>query len=267
MGWTYQSRSRGLSHREFFSQELEHGSAKVLDVAAYLDVAYIAYQVPKGTTAVVVLMNWVREPGDGQNFGYKEMDETMGPGPVACPARILDQLSSIEALYGSSTTGATARAWREACRATLAERAVRPKVSGGQKVMFDPPLEFADGSRQGEFRFLKGSRFRGLDGRTYHITSWRTRRYSVETEPAPSSDPEPYTDLQRGDWVWVEGRKGRFVSYGDPRHACGPNHISYPGSRIVFVDFGRPRSDSAWEHTVSTVAPELVPEPLARTVR
>jgi hypothetical protein len=51
---------------------------------------------------------------DGAGWGYKDMDETMGPVQSQAPALILDRLSA--------TTSANALAWRARCRANLPVR-------------------------------------------------------------------------------------------------------------------------------------------------
>lgn len=51
------------------------------------------------------------------NFGYKDMDETMGPYSYDCPACILDLLTETENEY--------AKKWREKCRERIAEKKAR----------------------------------------------------------------------------------------------------------------------------------------------
>lgn len=53
------------------------------------------------------------------NFGYKDMDETMGPGPVDCPIGILNLLSPTDNEY--------ANAWRECCRQRASEKKAMKK--------------------------------------------------------------------------------------------------------------------------------------------
>ena len=48
---------------------------------------------------------------DGMNFGYKSMDETMGPVQCNCPKSILDLLTPIESEYANN--------WRKKCYKNL----------------------------------------------------------------------------------------------------------------------------------------------------
>lgn len=52
----------------------------------------------------------------GQGFGYKQMDEMMGPSESRCPADLLDMLTPLT----DAEFGQYARQWRERCRAGLA---------------------------------------------------------------------------------------------------------------------------------------------------
>src|SRR3546814_19605923 len=65
--------------------------------------------------AIVCLVRWNPRAKDGYIFGYKDMDETMGPCEADCPARILDLLTPTDKEY--------AREWRARCCANLARRA------------------------------------------------------------------------------------------------------------------------------------------------
>ena len=53
---------------------------------------------------------------DGMNFGYKDMDETMGPGYYDCPKTILDLLTPTDSEWANE--------WRQKCR----EQLNRPKL-------------------------------------------------------------------------------------------------------------------------------------------
>ena len=61
---------------------------------------------------------------DGMEFGYKCMDETMGPGYYNCPKTILDILTPIDNEY--------ALEWRQKCRETLAMSSLKDIAIGGQ---------------------------------------------------------------------------------------------------------------------------------------
>lgn len=103
--------------------------------------------------AVVCLVRYNRRAADGYMFGYKDMDEQMGPCEAACPAAILDLLTPTE--------NAHATEWRARCRAAIAARAVqcaRPKPRPGQTIIFDTPLSFGDGIDRSRFEVVAYAR-------------------------------------------------------------------------------------------------------------
>jgi hypothetical protein len=132
MGWLYQSRSRGMSHQDYFAREFP--SLEILDCATVGGTFYAAVRSPKMPEQVWALIVLTRMcPKDRYNFGYKDMDETMGPYESKCPGRILDLLTPLEpGKYPH------AEEWRARCR-TYANR-VTPKV--GQTVALVNPVYF-----------------------------------------------------------------------------------------------------------------------------
>ena len=80
-----------------------------------------------------------RENGE---WGYKSMDETMGPNVADAPMKLLALLSP--------TTSQWAQDWRQKCRdnAALASRSLKP----GDVIRLEQPLRFTDGSERQTFR-------------------------------------------------------------------------------------------------------------------
>lgn len=76
----------------------------------------------------VVCLTCGRTRWDGTAWGYKDMDETMGPYSYDCPAAILDMLSP--------TDNPTSNGWRQACREHAAEKAARRREA--KKPLFVP---------------------------------------------------------------------------------------------------------------------------------
>ena len=114
-------------------------------------------------------------------FGYKDMDETMGPYYFNAPARILDRLTPTE--------NPSALEWRAECRAAAEQRreiARKPRLMPGQRVRFDEPLKFSDGAllREFDIRQNHGSG-RGLvfvdplTGRRYGIPKASARAFTI----------------------------------------------------------------------------------------
>lgn len=134
MGWTFTNRQKGISTKRFFEDTCnytnEDGSyGRVLDCKARLDTAYIAYEIkrkdlPSEVVGVVCLTKYVK---DYYNFGYKDMDETMGPYSYDCPKAILEKLTP--------TTNEYALKWREKCKEKLAKNEEAKRLKVGDKIL------------------------------------------------------------------------------------------------------------------------------------
>lgn len=86
---------------------------------------------------------------EGYIFGYKDMDETVGPNESDCPTAILDLLTPTEYPY--------AQAWRTRCRKNAAARRAlssKPSPRPGQTIVFDQPLSFSDGRSFNRFEVV-----------------------------------------------------------------------------------------------------------------
>jgi hypothetical protein len=131
--------------------------------------------------AIVCLVKWAPRARDGYTFGYKDMDETVGPCECDCPAGILDLLTPTEYPYAIK--------WREKCRANLADRIVqakKPKPKLGQNLVLAEPMAFTDGYKLSRFRVTTLPRRRGFvyqsleNGGFYRIPKLATRDYHLE---------------------------------------------------------------------------------------
>lgn len=124
MGWTYTKRPPAITPAEFLKERCWGSQReKLIGTATVGKVVYFAlktkaapwaekmYQVaPDGTitVALVYLIDTKTGP-DGYNFGWKDMDETVGPYDEGrCPASIMRLLSPFKPEY----TG-YAKQWRE----------------------------------------------------------------------------------------------------------------------------------------------------------
>lgn len=150
-------------------------SYRVLDYAQVaLSEVYLAVETI-ATGEVWAGVTLVHRSRSGE-VTYKDMSESMGPYYFRCPARILDRLTP--------TTHEAAIEWRAKCRARLAERASRPKVTAGSRVRFAEPIKFSNGTEHDLFEFVKGSTFRavmpwGTSTTRYGLGDWRERAYSL----------------------------------------------------------------------------------------
>lgn len=106
MGWTY--KFVGITDKkpkQLMTEELEqYGSEKVLKAAVVRGVYYAAVRNERNgkINGVVCLM---RKQGD--DFGWKDIWEEMGPFESRCPKSIIDLLSPTDSEY--------AKQWRERC--------------------------------------------------------------------------------------------------------------------------------------------------------
>lgn len=132
MGWLYTAKPDNV--KEFFRKQLtwrneEAGqSCKPLDLAIVnMRTLYGAIERTSDTGerevfAIVFLLNFTRDPY--YNFGYKDMDESMGPNERQCPERILKLLTPLKYM-------GYAEQWRKDCWETVQtrkERAAKRKV-------------------------------------------------------------------------------------------------------------------------------------------
>lgn len=83
-------------------------------------------QEPKVTAAVFLTCG--RTKHDHTIWGYKDMDETVGPCESKCPASILALLTPTDSKWANE--------WRERCRKNIAEAAERRK--NGPKPLYAP---------------------------------------------------------------------------------------------------------------------------------
>ena len=184
MGWTFQQRSKGTSNKDWFAELLDGTDGKVVDTATVGGTCYIAYRTHNEagheiTYALVALTQW--RPHDAYNFGYKLMDESMGPGGEHCPERILALLSPLEEMDLGEKGMEWATDWRQACMEYHRLRKLRGSVSCGDQVLFSEPIRFSDGVSAERFEWMKGSGFYRMNriggewvrGAQVRIRNWR----------------------------------------------------------------------------------------------
>jgi len=173
MGWTYTNRPRGLTHDEFFTRKFN--SVDILASATVRSTYYAAVrQRATGKVfALVCLLNW--RPRDRYNFGYKDMDETMGPCEAAAPAKVLDALTDPPA-------NDHARAWRERC----AQNVTRPVIRFGDTVRLASPVTFSFG-QESVFTRVRYGRARNVyqtpDGRLVRLRNVQHVPFTKEARP------------------------------------------------------------------------------------
>jgi len=113
-------------------------SALVRGSVYYAAVELIQANGDRTVFAIICLVRRDRRASDGMTFGYKDMDESMGPFEAECPTAILDLLTDTMSDY--------ADAWRARCRAYHEAHTAKPKLRNGDTIVFAEPVRFSDGS-------------------------------------------------------------------------------------------------------------------------
>ncbi|NBR79354.1 MAG: hypothetical protein EBT71_04850 [Alphaproteobacteria bacterium] len=131
----------------------ETGARRVLDsaiVAAseyYAAVEHISPDGARNVWCAVFKLRFCPKARDGYTFGYKDMDETMGPYCYRAPLRILDLLTETE--------NARAVQWRADCRAYHAARKAKPALVDGLTIEVDNAPTF-NGAKLDRVRVVRG---------------------------------------------------------------------------------------------------------------
>lgn len=162
MGWTVTHKPKSVSVSEFltkrFTSSNEHGTWEVLGCAVVrFRTAYMATKrtFPGGRTyvfgTVVLLKFFPSEPE--YNFGWKEIDESMGPCECECPEKILRMLTPLNDpsnSYANSYVGD----WREACWIRINTNKAKTLLKIGMRLRHPDGIRFRDGSVLHEFTVL-----------------------------------------------------------------------------------------------------------------
>ena len=190
MGWLFMSSLNGhAGPREYldaqFTFETDRGRTCVLRSALvsmrtyYAAVEHRRCEAVRTVTAVVCLVKYNPRDREGYIFGYKDMGEEMGPCEAACPAAILDLLTSTESAHALD--------WRARCRTGLANRAAKPRLRDGATIVFADPIAFADGRTFERLTVVldprrpRTVRFRSPDSPAlYRVSGLKTREYLLE---------------------------------------------------------------------------------------
>lgn len=98
--------------------------------------------------AIVCKVLWNPNTKTGEQFGYKDMTESMGPCEDGCPQHILDFLTPTDKEHAID--------WRRRCAESLKRRA--RKVTDGDRVRLTEPVTFSDGHVGQEFIVEKRGR-------------------------------------------------------------------------------------------------------------
>jgi hypothetical protein len=164
MGWLYMQSLKGHSGpKQYFDAQCTFSrpevTSRVLRSALVnMRVYYAAVEIirpgaERTVFAAVCLVRYNPRDREGYIFGYKDMDETVGPNESACPAAILNLLTPTEFPY--------AKAWRQRCREHLTARrklSSKPSPRPGQTIVFDQPVAFQNGCSFDRFEVASNPR-------------------------------------------------------------------------------------------------------------
>lgn len=183
MGWTTLHRDKGTTNADFF-----FGAESGRTVHAHGTVHGVFYAAVESSTnpgevwAFVALTSWA--PNAYHNFGYKDMDETCGPGVFQAPQNVLDALTPTE--------HTTALWWRDKCAAHQAQRKALRGLQDGDQIVLSQPLRFTNGAEIDTFAVAhRGGRSVGLShgGLRYRVPHWQDTVVAVTragtTHPTP----------------------------------------------------------------------------------
>lgn len=153
MGWITYHREPGQTDREHF-QEQFGADLEIIDCTTVKNVFYAATRSKRGEVFAMVIL--IQRTRGYYNFGYKDMEESMGPCAYDCPDRILDLLTPTDSKYAIE--------WRETCRRTNAAkkeaRTQTTKVKDGTTIRLAAPLNFQGNLKAQEFRLRVNGRRR-----------------------------------------------------------------------------------------------------------
>lgn len=197
MGWLYMTSLKGHSGpRQYldaqFTQRGSDATSSVLRSALVgMRVYYAAVERVRFASnerevwAAVCLVRYNPRDREGYVFGYKDMDESMGPYECDCPEPILDLLTPTDLEY--------ALQWRARCRENIAARrakAAKPCPRAGQVIVFDEPLRFADGRSFGRLEVVADPQGKSAvlfrapgSGSLYRISNIKSRTYRLVDPP------------------------------------------------------------------------------------
>lgn len=155
MGWTFMPKP--ASPKAYLDQQLTHGANRVLRSAFVGTTYYAAVETTadgkRDVWAAVILTSY--RGRDGYPFGYKCMDESMGPNESNCPATIFALLTPTDSEYSNEWR---ARVTRNRDRQTCIKLMAKPgfKVRyGGHVYQLDQRSTKPRGwrvTRQGDLR-------------------------------------------------------------------------------------------------------------------
>ena len=180
MGWTFTHRNKGQTTRQFFQNEC-FGSSWEIVTDGFGAYDYdgkpwygLARKVETGEHVAFVFLT--KTSSAYMNFGWKEMDESMGPNADDCPARVFAAIEK----HIPVPPHDWAASWRERVRATLARKTQAKALVPEMVVEFAEPISFTNGDKLSRFVYMGGNCFVGVDTKIpYTIRQWKNNHFTV----------------------------------------------------------------------------------------
>jgi hypothetical protein len=154
-------------------------SSAVVKTRTYYAALEIAKpDVPPDVVGIVCLIKYNPRDREDYVFGYKDMDETVGPCAAECPAAILVLLTDTDSEY--------AREWRDRCREFAARRRSHGPLRNGDRIVFPVPIDFTDRTSHSAFEVSidrnrpRAIRLLAPNGRLYRISNLKEREFRLE---------------------------------------------------------------------------------------
>ncbi len=200
MGWSFVYSMEGrVTPKAYldgvYTWSNDEADVRVLKSAVRGRVYYAAVERLSRTTgerivfAGVCLFRRCPKSRDGTVFGYKSMDETVGPCERHCPVGILDLLTETHYPYAIQ--------WRADCRTNLASQAAeqrKPRPRTGDIVLLAEPMRFTDGAELRRFKATHLPRRRNLvyqsleNGRFYRLSKLTTLAFDLNPKEEARAD-------------------------------------------------------------------------------
>lgn len=139
MGWDFSHREPGMTTRAYFEREFSHGQsdAKTEFVGtAMVGSTFYAAVRDLASNEVFALVCLTQRQRGYYNFGYKSMDEGMGPDAAEMPSKILDLLTPTDSDWANE--------WRSRCRRNAQKAIDAAALQRGDIIRLSRPVQFSN---------------------------------------------------------------------------------------------------------------------------
>lgn len=182
MGWIFTQVQKGQAGeylKKTMTWDNEHSKGELLK-GAFVNwhEYYAAVKITKKdsnktyTIAVICLIQYA--PKDYYNFGYKDLEESMGVYKNNCPASILKLLTPCEEIYDKdSNSYKYSKNWRIACWENIFRNNDANRLKNNSVIKFDKPIHFTNNEDVDTFLVKKKGR-----STKFHKYYLETKSYS-----------------------------------------------------------------------------------------